>query len=120
MLVKGRAGLAEFTDAAVADPDVLALAAKVGYELDPSIDYPRQFVGHVRATLADGRTVEETQDHPRGGPDAPMTAEELDAKFRGNAGLALPAGRVTRAIAHVSRLDTASHVRTLIAAIRAP
>src|SRR4029450_9601016 len=48
ILVKGRAGLAEFEDAAVRDPDVLALAGRVSYELDPAIDYPRQFVGHAR------------------------------------------------------------------------
>ncbi|MGH7265920.1 MAG: MmgE/PrpD family protein, partial [Candidatus Rokuibacteriota bacterium] len=120
ILVKGRAGLAEFTDAAVADPDVLALAAKVSYELDPGIDYPRRFVGHVRATLADGRVVEETQDHPRGGPDFPMSPDELEAKFRGNAGVALPAEGVSRAVAHVSRLDTAPDVTGLVAAISAP
>src|SRR4029450_11675012 len=89
ILVKGRAGLAEFTDAPPAHPAVLALAGRVTYELDPTIDYPRQFVGDVEITLADGRTLRERQDRPRGGPDAPLTREELEAKFRGNAG-ALP------------------------------
>jgi 2-methylcitrate dehydratase PrpD len=117
VLVKGRAGLAEFTDAAVADPDVLALAGKVGYELDPTIDYPRQFVGHVAATLVDGRTVAETLDHPRGGPDFPMSPEELEAKFRGNAAAALPSDRVSRAVARVSDLDAAPDVTGLMAAI---
>src|SRR5213078_5095807 len=47
ILVKARAGLAEFEDEAVRDADVLGVAARVSYELDPTIDYPRQFVGHV-------------------------------------------------------------------------
>jgi 2-methylcitrate dehydratase PrpD len=47
MLVRGRAGLAEFTDAAIQDPEVLNLAAKVRYVLDPAIDYPRHFSGHL-------------------------------------------------------------------------
>lgn len=41
MLVTGRAGLAEFTDEAVQDDAVLRLASRVGYEPDPTIDYPR-------------------------------------------------------------------------------
>ena len=68
ILVKGRAGLAEFEDAAVRDPDVLALAGRVSYELDPAIDYPRQFVGDVEVTLADGRVLRERQDRPRAAP----------------------------------------------------
>ena len=54
MLIRGRAGLDEFTDAAILDPEVLRLAAKVRYELDPTIDYPRHFSGHVKVVLDDG------------------------------------------------------------------
>jgi len=117
MLVRGSAGLADFTDEAVRDPRVLGVAAKVGYELDPTIDYPRQFVGHVRATLDDGRVVEEHQDHPRGGPDFPMTDEELAAKFRDNALRALPASRIDRIIDEVTRLPRLPALGPLAAAL---
>ena len=50
ILVRGRAGLAEFTDDAVRDAAVLSVAGRVRYELDASIDYPRQFVGDVEVT----------------------------------------------------------------------
>jgi 2-methylcitrate dehydratase PrpD len=114
ILVKGRAGLAEFTDAAVRDPDVLAVAGRVGYELDASIDYPRQFVGDVELTLADGRVLRERQDRPRGGPDAPLSREELEAKFRGNAGLALPGARVEGLIREVAALPAAPSLAGLL------
>ncbi len=104
MLAKGKAGLAEFTDEAVQDRTVLDVAAKVQYELDPTIDYPRQFVGHVRIRLTDGRVIEDRQDHPRGGPDFPMTQEELEAKFRGNAGLLLATERIEEIIHAVGGL----------------
>src|SRR6266404_6731825 len=84
MFVKGRAALAEFTDEAVRDSSVLEVAGKVGYELDHTIDYPRQFIGHVAVRLGDGRLLEERQDHPRGGPDSPMSRDEVEAKFHGN------------------------------------
>jgi len=104
ILVKGRAGLAEFTDAAAADPTVRALAGRVTYELDASIDYPRQFVGDVEVTLADGRVLRERQDRPRGGPDAPLTRAELEAKFRGNAALVLSDEAVERVVRGVDAL----------------
>jgi 2-methylcitrate dehydratase PrpD len=117
ILVKGRAGLAEFTDAAVRDRDVLALASRVTYDVDPTIDYPRQFVGDVEVTLADGRRLRERQDRPRGGPDAPLTRAEIEAKFRGNAGLALPASRADTIIAAVSALATAPSLKDLMSAL---
>ncbi len=98
--------LAEFTDEAARDPAVLAVAGKVGYEVDATIDYPRQFIGHVAIRLHDGRLLEERQDHPRGGPDFPMTREEVEAKFRGNAALAVPHEQVSRVIQIVGQLAT--------------
>ena len=65
ILTKGQASLAEFENDVVGDPEVLAVASRVGYELDPTIDYPRQFVGHVRCVSGmdgssrSGRTIRE-------------------------------------------------------------
>jgi 2-methylcitrate dehydratase PrpD len=117
IFVRGRAGLAEFTDAAVREADVLRVARTVSYELDAAIDYPRQFVGDVEVTLGDGRTLRERQDRPRGGPDAPLTREEIEAKFRGNAALVLPPKQVERAIAAVHDLARAVSLSDLLAAL---
>ncbi len=117
IVVKGRAGLAEFTDEAVRDPEVLRVAERVTYELDAAIDYPRQFVGDVQVTLADGRVIRERQDRPRGGPGAPMTREELEAKFRGNARLALPEGRVEQLIRGVNGLAAAGRLADVLASL---
>src|SRR6267143_275809 len=65
--VRGNVGLGDFTDAAVHDGAVLALAGKVRYEIDPKNPYPKSFTGHIRATLTDGRVIEEHQPHMRGG-----------------------------------------------------
>lgn len=83
-LLHGDAGLAQFTDEAVTDPDALGLAAKISYEIDPADEYPRNYTGHVRAELIDGRTVEERQGQLRGGVREPMTREDLLAKARAN------------------------------------
>jgi 2-methylcitrate dehydratase PrpD len=117
ILVRGRAGLAEFADDAVRDPEVLAVARRVTYALDATIDYPRQFVGDVEITLADGRVLRERQDRPRGGPDAPLTRREIEAKFRGNAALALPAGRIDDAIRAIDGLVADGPLTDLLASV---
>lgn len=117
ILVRGEAGLAAFEDAAVRDPDVLGVAARVGYEVDGTIDYPRQFVGHVAVRLADGRTLEAHRDRPRGGPEDPLTAEDLRAKFRGNARLRLSEGAVGRVIAEVAALRERPGLGALVQAL---
>ena len=55
--------------------------------------------------------------HPRGGADYPLTGEELRAKFRGNAGVVLPAARIDRIIAEVAGLDRASRLDGLMEAL---
>jgi 2-methylcitrate dehydratase PrpD len=118
MLVKGRAGLAEFTDEAVRDATVMDVASRVHYDLDATIDYPRQFVGDVSVRLTDGRTVHAHQDHPRGGADAPMTGDELEVKFRGNARLALPEAAIDPLIDAVRQLSRASDLGAIVQGLR--
>jgi 2-methylcitrate dehydratase PrpD len=113
MLARGRAGLAEFTDAAIQDPEVLNLAAKVRYVLDPSIDYPRHFSGHVQIFLTDGTLLEENQPHPRGGYEDPLPPGEVAEKFRANARLALPESGVEKILDSVSRLEQLSSISSL-------
>ena len=83
--VRGGVGLDAFTEEAVRDPAVLALAAKVRYVVDPKNPYPNAFTGHIRAVLKDGRVVEERQPHFRGGANEPLTREDIVEKFMLNA-----------------------------------
>jgi 2-methylcitrate dehydratase PrpD len=83
--VRGNVGLGDFTDAAVRDPTVTALAAKVRYEIDPRNPYPERFTGHIRAVLKDGRVLEERAPHLRGGAQEPLTRSDIEEKFALNA-----------------------------------
>ena len=93
------------------------LAAKVNYELDSTIRYPEQFAGHLMLKLDDGRVVEESQDHPRGGPDFPMPREELLAKFRGNAGLLLSSEKIERIIWEIGGLAARREIASLVSVL---
>src|SRR5216684_3364757 len=79
--VRGNVGLDSFTDAAVKDKDVLAVAAKVRYVVDPNNPYPDNFTGHIRAVMNDGSVVEERQPHMRGGAHEPLTRDDIEHKF---------------------------------------
>jgi 2-methylcitrate dehydratase PrpD len=83
--VRGNVGLGDFTDAAVKDPAVLAVAAKVHYVIDPDNPYPKNFTGHIRAAMTDGSVGEERQPYMRGGAHEPLTRADLDDKFVLNA-----------------------------------
>ena len=78
-------GLDAFTDDAVKEAAVVALASKVRYAIDPNNPYPANFTGHIRAVLADGRVVEERQPHLRGGAHEPLTRDDIEEKFVLNA-----------------------------------
>jgi len=83
--VHGGVGLGAFTESAVRHPQVLALAAKVKFVIDPDNPYPNNYTGHVRATLKDGSVVEERQPYLRGGAQEPLTRQDVTDKFALNA-----------------------------------
>jgi 2-methylcitrate dehydratase PrpD len=84
--VRGNVGLDAFTDDAVQEPQVVELASKVRYQIDPQNPYPKNFTGHIRAVLMDGRVIEERQPHMRGGAHEPLTRADIEDKFVLNAG----------------------------------
>jgi 2-methylcitrate dehydratase PrpD len=94
MLVRGHVSVSDFSDEAIADPAVLAVAGKVRYETPEYPTYPQAFPGGVRVTLADGSTLERDFPHQKGGPENPMSDDEVREKFRANATLALAADEV--------------------------
>src|SRR5471032_1504637 len=83
--VHGGVGLGAFIEQAIADRDVLALAAKVKFVIDPQNPYPTNYTGHLRATMKDGSVIEERQPHMRGGAQEPLTRQDVIDKFALNA-----------------------------------
>jgi 2-methylcitrate dehydratase PrpD len=103
--VRGNVGLGDFTDAAVKDPAVLAVAAKVRYVIDPDNPYPKNFTGHIRAVMTDGSVIEERQPYMRGGAHEPLTRADIDDKFVLNAHHGRwPEARIDQALARAKTL----------------
>jgi len=73
------AGEAQFSDACVLDPSVVALRRKVKIEADTSIG---RVQSHVFIRLKDGRTLERRVEHALGTLERPMSDADLETKFR--------------------------------------
>jgi len=94
--LRGRMTLAELEPEPLADPSILALAARVGYAADPDSPFPRTYSGELVVTLRDGRTLRHREEVNRGAPDRPLTNADIVSKYRGNAATALSPGAAAR------------------------
>ena len=119
MLVRGHVAVSDFSEDAIADPAVLAVAAKVTYETPEYPTYPQAFPGGVRVTLADGTVLERDFPHQKGGPENPMSDDEVRAKFRANALLAVPPELAERLEASILDLESQDDVTAALAPLRA-
>ncbi|WP_114964262.1 MmgE/PrpD family protein [Alkalilacustris brevis] len=83
-LVWQDAGLAQFTEEALADPRAAALARKVAFIVDPDNEYPANYTGDVALHMKSGELIEEHQPQMRGGLRQPMTRDDLVRKCAAN------------------------------------
>jgi 2-methylcitrate dehydratase PrpD len=118
MLVRGTVGVATYTETAIGDPEVLAVARRVRYETRPYPTAARAFPGGIRIRLRDGRTLEADCPHQKGAPENPLSAAEIAAKYRGNAGLALPPAAVAALEAVVLDLEGVRDLAAALAPLR--
>ena len=79
--------LDDFTDEIVGDRMKLDLASRVRCSADEECDriFPNQFPAVLRVHLKNGETREARVSHNRGGPENPLSDEELETKFHANA-----------------------------------
>ena len=117
---KNSTGIDEFRGEALHDPEVLALAQKVTWELDPEAEamYPKAYPATLVAELNDGRTFFAHVDYPKGDPENPATKQEILAKFHLLTEKFLDSGRRDRIIEAVGRLDTMANIAELADLVR--
>jgi 2-methylcitrate dehydratase PrpD len=108
--------LDDFTDAAVLDPDRLALAAKVDVVADPVCDdeFPHAFSAVLRVRTHDGRRLEHRVHSSRGGPEHPLSADDLHTKFTLNATRVLSGSAAAAVAARVRALPTTERAASLL------
>ena len=110
-LVRGRASLDEFTDAAVADPALLRIR---------ELTVPHKNVNiaddavRVVVTMTDGTALTKQVDHALGNIHSPMTDQQIEDKFCDLAGRILHPDRVAKIIQNCWAFETLADCRSLV------
>jgi 2-methylcitrate dehydratase PrpD len=84
-LLKGRLALADFDGAALQDAAVLKLSGKIRRTDDPNSGRPKYASGHVFVKTKDGKLYEERQHIHPGHVENPVSAADVQEKYRYNA-----------------------------------
>jgi 2-methylcitrate dehydratase PrpD len=120
LLVHGSVGVETYTMQAIREPAVLALAARVEHLQRAFPTYPRSFPGWVRIETRAGAVHELELEHQRGGPENPMSVDEVTAKFRANAAVALDTASIDELQASLLSLDEQDDLTRTFAPLRTP
>jgi 2-methylcitrate dehydratase PrpD len=109
----GTLGKAAYRVESLKNPEILALARRVQYHVDPDYPGPGRFKGAAKIVLKDGREFETVEEYNRGSAENPMTYRELRAKFDDNASGFLSAEQRDHLAEAINRLETLPDSSTL-------
>jgi 2-methylcitrate dehydratase PrpD len=116
LLLRRKAGLAEFTGKVVNRPDVRKMIAKVEFGVHPEAEAAgyEKMTTLIDIELADGRKIGGRADFGKGSPVNPMSDDELAAKFRECAAWGkLPKAKADKIVDLVFRLEKLKNLREL-------
>ena len=109
-LAEGSVTLEKFTDEKVNKPEIVELRNKVDARLVREL----KFGGRVQVTMKDGTEYTGSAEHPKGGPDNPMSFEELSQKFTNSARHAIPEKNFEPVIDLINNLEKLKNVKSII------
>jgi len=112
-LVRGKAGIQEYTDEAVNDPAVKRVRERATATGDASLTDDQAY---IEVELTNGTKLEKLIEASLGNLARPLSDRQLDAKFRDQGVLALPIAQVDRMIDLCWRIDTLGDVGELVRA----
>ena len=116
-LIRKGSLLAHFEDEAVKNPEVLAMAEKVGVISDVGMEERGHTPLDMRVVLKNGKEYLEKRDISPGFPGRPLTDEQHKQRFLNCldfSGMSLSKEKVDNIINEVDHLETMSDVRSLI------
>jgi 2-methylcitrate dehydratase PrpD len=110
----GRCNVHNFDVASLTQPDILGLAERVSYRIDESAPSPKEFKGWVIVEKHDGKTLERIQPNNWGSRQNPMHPEDIEDKFRTNAGLLFQPPQIEEIIEAVRCMEEKYSIRDLV------
>jgi 2-methylcitrate dehydratase PrpD len=110
-LVRGKAGIREYTDEAVNDPAIKRVRESATAVGDPTLTEDQ---ANIEVELVSGEKISRFVEQSLGNIHRPLTDRQLDEKFRDQAVMALPAEQVERVIQLCWRIDQLADVGELV------
>ena len=95
------------------DPEVLALADRVNYRVDPNTGYPHHWSGEMVFDLKNGKKLTYRDEDTLGGADKPLKEDQIVAKYMGNAQMAMSPSRAEAIRDEILALDKTDRARDL-------
>ena len=114
-IVRGSAGMRDFSDDNARDPVIVALRDRVTTTIDPAI---KEEQVRARIVLKDGRTLEKRIDHVLGSLERPLTDADLEAKFMALADGVLPAPQARTLMERCWKIETLPRASDVAVAAR--
>jgi 2-methylcitrate dehydratase PrpD len=117
IILRGRAGKAEFTDQFVSSAECQAMQERIETEFDPEIEAMgwERIRSRIDVRTKDGRTITRWADENyRGSPHNPLSDAELEGKFRDCAAGLLNEDRLARIFGAVWAIETLGDVGELL------
>ena len=118
LVVSGKAGLGEFTDAVVGRPDIQEMMRRIHFYVDPLAEGPTQSRNTtlLKVQLKNGRTYASKVEFGKGSPVNPMSFDDVAEKFRGCTDYAhWPAAKAEKIIELIRNLEHLPDVAVLSA-----
>jgi 2-methylcitrate dehydratase PrpD len=112
-LIRGKAGVLEFTDDCVREAGIVALRGKVHATPDQTL---HEAAAVVTIELPDGKRLERDVLHATGSLERPMSDADLEIKFRALAHSAYPHDYASRIVQLAWSLDELDEASTLVRA----
>jgi 2-methylcitrate dehydratase PrpD len=113
-LYLGELGKNAYDLSSLRNPEILSLARRVTYHVDPTFPGPGRFKGEVRVTLRGGQSFTAVEEYNRGSAQNPMSESDLRTKFDENASGFLSAVARRRLAEEIERLDHLPDSRTIV------
>jgi len=114
-LVRGKAGIQEYTDDAVNEPSIKRVRERATATGDPSITEDQAY---IEVELAGGQKLTKFVEASLGNLNRPLSDRQLDAKFRDQGVLALPVAQIDEVLDLCWRITELANVGELVLASR--
>jgi len=117
-LLRGKLTLAEFDQSTIFDPEVMDLASRITYRVDPDSGFPHHYSGEIVVTTTNGRVLREREQVNRGAEERPLTDSDVAEKFRNNVTLVRSASFADRIVEVLNSVEMCTDVVQIAEVLR--